>query len=441
MQRYRSELGRIGMSAHYTWLRAQLESWVTAGIVSRDQAHRINSLYPEPTQRRAWGTLVFSGFGAAIFGLGVILLLAYNWAAMPKEAKLAVIFVGMASAHGLGLWLHTRGSGSRLLSEALLLLGSMLFGAGIWLIAQIYHIDEHYPSGFFIWGLGTLTLAWLLPSVAHGLLAATLWTTWLCCEGIHYHDCGWWGPPLLLISTASLAWRLRSKALLLATLLGFIFSIQAMVADARSFPMILMNLALAMFWIATGSIAKQARCFAASSRVFTALGWTFFIPLSFILSFEDVVGRIRDGVAEGSIDFAYFVVVLISALAVSFVAVVRHYIRGGSWPHENWVALVAVVFVVPAPLWAWPAGIFVFFNVVLLGLAGALMVRGCQQGALHLTVKGSLLLVGLASVRYFDLFTSLAARGVAFAVVGAVLFGVGTVFTYVRRRRHTEALS
>ena len=40
------------------------------------------------------------------------------------------------------------------------MLGTLFFGAGIWLVAQIYHIDEHFPNGFLIWGLGALALAW-----------------------------------------------------------------------------------------------------------------------------------------------------------------------------------------------------------------------------------------------------------------------------------------
>lgn len=44
----------------------------------------------------------------------------------------------------------------------------MLFGAGIWLVAQIYHIEEHYPNGFLIWGLGAMALAWALPSGGSG---------------------------------------------------------------------------------------------------------------------------------------------------------------------------------------------------------------------------------------------------------------------------------
>ena len=44
--------------------------------------------------------------------------------------------------------------------KSLHLAGTILFGAGIWLVAQIYHIDEHYPNAFFFWGFGAMTMAW-----------------------------------------------------------------------------------------------------------------------------------------------------------------------------------------------------------------------------------------------------------------------------------------
>ena len=72
-------------------------------------------------------------------GLGVILLFAYNWQDMHKFAKLGVIFGALLLAHGGGLWLRQQRCPDGVV-EAAHLLGSMLFGADIFLIAQIYHI-------------------------------------------------------------------------------------------------------------------------------------------------------------------------------------------------------------------------------------------------------------------------------------------------------------
>ena len=80
----------------------------------------------------------------------------------------------------------------------------------------------------------------------------------------------------------------------------------------------------------------------------------------------------------------------------------------------------------------WPvAGIF---NLVFLALATAWMARGCREGLLRPTILGSLLLVGLTTARYFDLFESLAVRGLIFLLVGGLLFTEGILFRHARRR-------
>ena len=96
------------MSKQVRWLWEQSDRWVAKGLVSQNQAGQIRSLYPEPRALLPWGTIIFSGLGAAVAGLGVILLLAYNWHAIPKAAKLAVIFGGLAGLHAAGIWFFLR---------------------------------------------------------------------------------------------------------------------------------------------------------------------------------------------------------------------------------------------------------------------------------------------------------------------------------------------
>ena len=102
---------------------------------------------------------------AVVAGLGVILLFAYNWHAIPKFGKLGLVFGALVAAHAAGLWLFQRADWRKQLGEALSLLGTMLFGAGIWLVAQMYHIDEHYPNGFLLWAAGAVALAWTMPNI------------------------------------------------------------------------------------------------------------------------------------------------------------------------------------------------------------------------------------------------------------------------------------
>ena len=160
-----------GQDDKIRWLHSQLQRWVREGIIDTADAESIGRLYPQPQAKtsRPWALIVFSGIGAVIVGLGVILLFAYNWHEMSKFAKLSVVFGSLVLAHLVGISLFIRSERFKGLGEAITVLGTMLFGAGIWLIAQIYHIEEHFPNAFLLWGIGAMLMAWTMPSVIQAI--------------------------------------------------------------------------------------------------------------------------------------------------------------------------------------------------------------------------------------------------------------------------------
>src|SRR5690606_8665033 len=92
------------------WLFAAIARGTNDKIISQDQAAQIRALYPPSASGRSWGLILFSGLGAVVIGLGVILLLAYNWAEIPKFGKLALVFGSVVGAHSVGLWLRWKRS-------------------------------------------------------------------------------------------------------------------------------------------------------------------------------------------------------------------------------------------------------------------------------------------------------------------------------------------
>src|SRR5574344_1706102 len=87
------------MSQNRRWLFSETERWAQARLITAEQAAQIRALYAEPESRTPWGLLLFTGLGAVVLGLGVILLLAYNWDAIPRFGKLALIFGSVIGAH------------------------------------------------------------------------------------------------------------------------------------------------------------------------------------------------------------------------------------------------------------------------------------------------------------------------------------------------------
>jgi uncharacterized membrane protein len=148
-------------------LRGEIETWEEEGLVSPIQKDQILAYYRMKARSAGpagTGRLItaLSVLGSVLAGVGVILFVAANWSAIPAGGKLVIIFLPMAASYGLGYLLrYERGDFPRV-GAGLILLGALIFGAGIFLIAQIYHLPVHFANGPLVWGLGVLPLAYLL---------------------------------------------------------------------------------------------------------------------------------------------------------------------------------------------------------------------------------------------------------------------------------------
>lgn len=162
-------------------LRNELPRWIEEGLLAPNQGEAILA---RSDAQAAHGLglipIALSVIGALTLGTGIILFFAANWEEMTRIAKLAVLFGSMWGAYAVaGRGLSGSARASRVLAQAMLLLGVILFGANIHLIAQIYHIDAHYPNGVLMWSLGALLLAWAVPAepvAVTGIALATLWS-------------------------------------------------------------------------------------------------------------------------------------------------------------------------------------------------------------------------------------------------------------------------
>lgn len=441
------------MSKPTRWLLAEIDRWTEDQIISREQADRIRERYTAPIAGPPWGLLVFASAGALVIGLGIILLLAYNWDQISKSGKLALVFGAVLGAHLGGLWLYRKGGWQRRLGEACSLLGTMLYGAGIWLVAQVYHIDEHYPNGFLLWALGALALAWILESIPHALLATVLLTFWGGAEVFHFHTPNLWALLLIAVGLAPLAWRKKS-ALLLATVLAAIeLLLTANLIDyggsARAFTS---ELGLSVLLISAARLT-QAKCpsFSAGADVLAFFGFGGFFLCTYILGFHDAAddllnwARSPDRVPPGSAAavhcWSLFVLAAFGWGTIAWQSIGR---RRFQVAMEEWLVPIALLHaygLAAAGLGNSANARFIAgsFNLILLGIAVMWMWRGCRESQLRPTVVGSLLLAAVVLARYFDLFQSLATRGFAFIVLGGIF--LAEALYYRKNRRGTPAES
>ncbi len=437
------------MDKNIRWLLGEIDRWKAEGLVSSEQADLIRRRYDQPPAPPAagsvpWGLLVFATAGAIVIGLGVILLFAYNWDEIPKFGKLALVFGAVIGAHLAGARLLAREGWQPKLGEALAALGTMFYGAGIWLVAQIYNIDEHYPNGFLFWALGALAMAWAIRSTANGLLAVILLAIWGCVEALDFRSPQFWAVLLVAGGLLPLAWRERSALLLAATLAVIQLLLAVNVVQWGGAPLAFTaTLAWAVLLVAASRLTAADRPdYGGAPTVLSFFGFGAFFVCAYLLSFREAADDLLDWGrhSQGSnlgIAYSFGWGLFILGLAGWGWIMRRSLLQRELEIHrEEWLLPIALAYcfgIAALGAQGWQLFISWSFNLMLLGVAIMWMWRGCQESRLGTTVLGSLLLGAVVLARYFDLFQSLASRGLAFIILGGIFLAEALYYRKVRQ--------
>lgn len=110
----------------------------------------------EDTQKRTISIIV--GIGAILIGAGIFSFIAANWQYLDRASKVLIILAAMVGVNALG-WYMTEKRGYPKVGAALYLLGSLIYGGGIFLVGQIFNIRSNWPDGFMLWMLGAIVMA------------------------------------------------------------------------------------------------------------------------------------------------------------------------------------------------------------------------------------------------------------------------------------------
>lgn len=160
-------------------LREELKAWERDGAITSEQVMTILARYPdyppghEASRRRQGLVTGLSILGSVLIGLGVITFFAANWDEISQGVKLASLIAGMLLAYGAGYALWQR-SGPTAYAVAFVLLGCIIYGAGVHLIGQIYHVSVDHPNLSLFWFLGVAPIAYVTRSRPIMFLAIVL---------------------------------------------------------------------------------------------------------------------------------------------------------------------------------------------------------------------------------------------------------------------------
>ncbi|WP_295875635.1 DUF2157 domain-containing protein [uncultured Zhongshania sp.] len=433
------------MDNNNPWLRAEIAQWLREGIITDEQARTLYARYPafvayRPKSDIAWGKAIFAVLGAGVFGLGVILLFAYNWEGMHRFAKMAAIGLGIVGAHGIALLMAKSDKSNPRITESFHLLGTMIFGAGIWLIAQIYHFDAHYPDGFLLWCVAALALAWALPSTAHAALATILLLLW---SGLETFEFGRHIPLAscaLLLLILPLAYLQRSASLLAVVLLALPLSYVFTVFGIGEKYLFAVGLLLLISYFALANLATVS-AYPESAYVVKIVASSLWLPLIFIGSFIGLSPLLGMSQLAG-FGLLYVLLPLFAAVVAWAIAIARSRTRPETldeWLESGLVLLVLLVVVLPAVVGldvnGFSRGIF---NIVFMAYGLLYVYRGTQFLKGRILSLGCVMLVLLGAARFTDLFQSLLARSAVFLLLGVLLFLIGLRYSKQSTRKKLE---
>jgi uncharacterized membrane protein len=423
-------------------LRRALPAWERDGLVSPEGATVLRARYRlDAPDEDGPGLLPVYVLGALLVGAGVISLVAWHWESMPAGAKLAVIGGAMVAAHagGFTLW---RGRMPRL-GHALCVLGTLVFGAGVGLVAQIFHVSGAWWAGFAAFAAGALVAGVVYPSLPTLLLGAVL-ALGVAGPGLAEEHplpgvvLAW----LLAVALLALAWRTRSRALAVVTALGLAATLPRGLMGARAvdwIPLALASLgaALAATPLAAAPLGARGDTGARLSGALRPVGRLGFLAVAYVLSFAELARHVR---LDGRLPLEAVVAVgpaLAFAVAACATGLRRLDVdplaRGEAMLLTATVAALGAGMLLPRG-----AGTALIANLLIAFVAAGRIVRGLASLERAPFWEGIAFAGLLGVTRFVALDVELWLKGAGFIACGAFVMAAGVTFER-RRARAAEA--
>ena len=446
-----------------TWLEREIEVWRDESLLSPEQGTQILSLYKTSAdlaaRNRNLALFTLMGMAAFLVGLAVLLLVGYNWAAISSPLKIAIIFAAILGAHAVGFHLRY-GKNARMLSEVAFFLGCLFFGAGLFLVARIFHLDVYYPSVVWWWAIGVLAFAICLNSLLIHLLLAGLLAIWCGMEIIGFGDLGVWffrhwnilpngAYTLPLLAAPGFLWAYKRKSLptvwLYVVLLAWWVVLQPFAWQAKT---------EAVFFI--GAVGGLLLVIAESHKIDSQLAIPYrvcgivlsagvLVPLSFYRFCNEVL---RHGSSSIGLPMQTVAIIVLSVAVIGLSALARSRDIDGkrrlveevdSLVSRAALPLVLVLTMAFLSLWTTITDDsllpVILANITMVGLSIWLLWIGLRNDSGLPFTTGVFYFLLWTVLRYVDLFGDfggMPGAALMFSLCGALLFGVAV---YWRRRK------
>ena len=421
------------------WLLGELPTLLNEGVIDGAAAERLRLHYESAAGKsRNWALTVFGLLGGTLVGLGIILLLAHNWADLSRAARTALAFAPLVAAQLLAFWILHSGKTSAAWREGGGAFWMLSVGAAIALIAQTYHIPGDAGRFALTWMLLALPIVYLLnatgPALAY-LAGMTFWA--IDAQNNGGHALWFWPLAALILPHVAAAARgnpYAARPTLLFWGLSFALCVAVGVTLEKILPglwIIVYGSLFAVFYLAGAFWFGEAPSF--WQKPFQAVGSAGSIGLAFLLTYDWPWEEIgwhywRHGAAycgaAAIFDYALGAVLPVAAIAL-LVGSVRRGKAGalfvGSLPILSVLGFARVAQTDQA------GGAMALFNLYAFVVGIGLLVRGFRTRRVGTVNAGLLVVFALILLRFFDEDLGFVFRGIVFVLLGLAFLAVNLV--------------
>jgi uncharacterized membrane protein len=196
-------------------LEADLARWQADGVITPATGTAIRHALP-PQGAGVNIAVVVGIVGGLLIAAAFLAFVAANWTVIARPVRFAILLSGIAGAYGIGAWFAT--ANKPVLADLGVSVGTIVFGAAIALVGQMYHLGDDFAAGMLLWAAGALAAAALAGSrgaLAVALAAGSIWSgarAYDVFDVLHLPFVLFW----LLGAALALAWNSRVAAHLVA---------------------------------------------------------------------------------------------------------------------------------------------------------------------------------------------------------------------------------
>jgi uncharacterized membrane protein len=407
----------------------EVEKWIRDGLIESAQGEAILARYGarlEDAHGTSLGYYVLTALAILFVGLSLILIISHNWDKIPRLTRMLVLFCITIAVNLQGMRILL---GDRYKAGVLwLFFGSICYGATIMLIAQIYHLGEHFPDGIFYWALGVLPLIFITQSRLIAFFCLVLATIWMIVEtGTGFFPSMY---PFFALSGIWLSWLRKDSALLFLS--------------GHAGLIVWLNLFFAWIggdWLEFKAIVDQIPASITLGLIFAGVAWKLMrhpesllrdygqalhlwllrvvIVVLLVMSFDDIWRELA------SEDYLFGI---FAPLFLAFGGALGFYLARPSGIKASGPLLINAMFFFLAFFWIYLGNanddwLAIATNLMLVITGIWLIRRGINDAITHFFYTGVGVLLLTALLRYFDLIGDYIGGSILFMIAAAIMFG------------------